>query len=123
MDKQGECDHKTWICQFMPEPAYGLKIELIRLTDMKKLLLYKVDMESFAHFLNLSIFLLKRDYLLKLLYPGTETLLMDSSLYIFCMEEFLSFLIVSGISEVLKILFQYHNRKWYFIQLFSCYND
>lgn len=95
----------------MPEPAYGLKIELIRLTDMKKLLLYKVDMGSFAHFLNLSIFLLKRDYLLKLLYPGTETLLMDSSLYIFCMEEFLSFLIVSGISEVLKILFQCHNRK------------
>ena len=46
----------------MPEPAYGLKIELIRLTDMKKWLLYTVDMGSFAHFLNLSVFLLKRRF-------------------------------------------------------------
>ena len=89
---------------FMPKPAYVLKIELIKLTDMKKLPLYKVDMGSFAYFLNLSIFLLKRDSLLKVLYPSTETLFMDSSLYIFCMEEFLSFLIINGISEVLKIL-------------------
>ena len=46
----------------MPKPAYGLKIELIRLTDMKKWLLYTVDMGSFAHFLNLSVFLLKRRF-------------------------------------------------------------
>lgn len=56
--------------KFMPEPARGLENRFPRLTDMKKLSSYIVDMGPFANLQNLSVFLLTRESLLQLLCPS-----------------------------------------------------
>ena len=56
--------------EFLPEPAHGLENRFLRLTDVKKLPFYIVDVGPFANFWNLSVFLLMRDSLLQLLCPS-----------------------------------------------------